>query len=397
MEKKKAMGNFMARYLLPGIILQSVLIGGGYATGREIVEYGAKYGSMGWLSGLASFIGFSVMAILSFEMIRLFRLYDFKSLLKSLIGPFYRLFDIAYVMLMLIIIAVMSSATGAIVEQMTGLNYWVGVSVITVVVGILNFYGEKLIACFESVGTILLYIGYIGFSALVITHGGDNISRVMATGDTSFTPDVTALTALWTGILYVGYNLVVFPASFFTIRSQTNTKQSVISGLIAGLLMIIPWFMTYFSIMAFYPNEAVLAAPVPWLMMMTTDNAPSWLLLFFGLVMGWTLIETATGMIHAMLGRIDKGLADSGRSSLSRSRKAVFTVIILAASAVLAKFGIITLIAQGYNALSYAIIVLLLVPLMTVGLYKILKKEREIHRKDTVDVKEEVTLDAHSA
>ena len=357
MEKKKAMGNFMARYLLPGIILQSVLIGGGYATGREIVEYGAKYGSMGWLSGLASFIGFSVMAILSFEMIRLFRLYDFKSLLKSLIGPFYRLFDIAYVMLMLIIIAVMSSATGAIVEQMTGLNYWVGVSVITVVVGILNFYGEKLIACFESVGTILLYIGYIGFSALVITHGGDNISRVMATGDTSFTPDVT----------------------------------------VAGLLMIIPWFMTYFSIMAFYPNEAVLAAPVPWLMMMTTDNAPSWLLLFFGLVMGWTLIETATGMIHAMLGRIDKGLADSGRSSLSRSRKAVFTVIILAASAVLAKFGIITLIAQGYNALSYAIIVLLLVPLMTVGLYKILKKEREIHRKDTVDVKEEVTLDAHSA
>ena len=146
MEKKKAMGNFMARYLLPGIILQSVLIGGGYATGREIVEYGAKYGFMGWLSGLASFIGFSVMAILSFEMIRLFRLYDFKSLLKSLIGPFYRLFDIAYVMLMLIIIAVMSSATGAIVEQMTGLNYWVGVSVITVVVGILNFYGEKLIA-----------------------------------------------------------------------------------------------------------------------------------------------------------------------------------------------------------------------------------------------------------
>lgn len=102
-------------------------------------------------------------------------------------------------------------------------------------------------------------------------------------------------------------------------------------------------------------------------------------------------------MIHAMLGRIDKGLADSGRASLPRSRKAVFTVIILAASAVLAKFGIITLIAQGYNALPYAIIVLLLVPLMTVGLYKILKKEREIHRKDTVEVKEEVTLDAHSA
>ena len=395
MEKGSSFGKAMSRYVLPGIILQSVLIGGGYATGREIVEYRAKYGAMGWLSGFASFIGFSLMAILSFEMVRLFKLYDFKSLLKSLIGPFYRLFDVVYIMLMLIIIAVMSSATGAIVEQMTGLNYWVGVSVITVVVGILNFYGEKIIACFESVGTVLLYIGYISFSALVISQGSGHISQVMNTGDISFTPDVTVLSALWTGILYVGYNLVVFPASFFTIKEQTNTRQSVIGGLIAGLLMTIPWFMTYFAIMAFYPDTSVLAAPVPWLVMMTADKAPSWLFLFFGLVMGWTLIETATGMIHAMLGRIDKGLADSGRPAMARSRRAVLTIAILAASAVLAKFGIIDLIAKGYNALSYAIIVLLLVPLLTVGLYKIVKKEREIRKSEETVETEEPSVAAH--
>jgi len=395
MEKGSSFGKAMSRYVLPGIILQSVLIGGGYATGREIVEYGAKYGAMGWLSGFASFIGFSLMAILSFEMVRLFKLYDFKSLLKSLIGPFYRLFDVVYIMLMLIIIAVMSSATGAIVEQMTGLNYWVGVSVITVVVGILNFYGEKIIACFESVGTVLLYIGYISFSALVISQGSGHISQVMNTGDISFTPDVTVLSALWTGILYVGYNLVVFPASFFTIKEQNNTRQSVIGGLIAGLLMTIPWFMTYFAIMAFYPDTSVLAAPVPWLVMMTADKAPSWLFLFFGLVMGWTLIETATGMIHAMLGRIDKGLADSGRPAMARSRRAVLTIAILAASAVLAKFGIIDLIAKGYNALSYAIIVLLLVPLLTVGLYKIVKKEREIRKSEETVETEEPSVAVH--
>ena len=395
MEKGSSFGKAMSRYVLPGIILQSVLIGGGYATGREIVEYEAKYGAMGWLSGFASFIGFSLMAILSFEMVRLFKLYDFKSLLKSLIGPFYRLFDVVYIMLMLIIIAVMSSATGAIVEQMTGLNYWVGVSVITVVVGILNFYGEKIIACFESVGTVLLYIGYISFSALVISQGSGHISQVMNTGDISFTPDVTVLSALWTGILYVSYNLVVFPASFFTIKEQNNTRQSVIGGLIAGLLMTIPWFMTYFAIMAFYPDTSVLAAPVPWLVMMTADKAPSWLFLFFGLVMGWTLIETATGMIHAMLGRIDKGLADSGRPAMARSRRAVLTIAILAASAVLAKFGIIDLIAKGYNALSYAIIVLLLVPLLTVGLYKIVKKEREIRKSEETVETEEPSVAVH--
>jgi len=43
----------LERITLPGIILQSVLIGGGYATGREIIEYGGKFGASGWVCGLA--------------------------------------------------------------------------------------------------------------------------------------------------------------------------------------------------------------------------------------------------------------------------------------------------------------------------------------------------------
>ena len=47
MEKKKNFfeGGF-GKFVLPGIILQSVMIGGGYATGREIVEYGGKFGAL---------------------------------------------------------------------------------------------------------------------------------------------------------------------------------------------------------------------------------------------------------------------------------------------------------------------------------------------------------------
>lgn len=170
-EKKGIFGGALGRMILPGIILQSVLIGGGYATGREIVEYGAKFGAMGWLSGLATFVGFALVAILSFELIRLYKVYDFKSFLKELIGPLYHVFDLVYLLFMVIIIAVMSSATGAVVEQMTGLNYWYGVGAITVIVGVLNYYGEKIISYFETIGTVLLYIGYISFSVLVISHG----------------------------------------------------------------------------------------------------------------------------------------------------------------------------------------------------------------------------------
>ena len=54
--KKSFFDGAFGKYLVPGILLQSVLIGGGYATGREVISYGAMYGAKGWLAGLATLI-----------------------------------------------------------------------------------------------------------------------------------------------------------------------------------------------------------------------------------------------------------------------------------------------------------------------------------------------------
>ena len=241
------------------------------------------------------------------------------------------------------------------------------------------FYGEKIISYFETLGTIALYVGYLCFSIFVIANHTDNIGRVLETTDFSYTPDATIGFAFWTGIIYMAYNLVVFPASFFTVHRLKTRFQTVVSGIIAGLLMVIPWFLTYFAILSFYPSKEVVEAPVPWVLMMQMNNAPSWMLLLFSFVMGWTLIETATGIIHAMLSRVNKGLEEKNRQPLSRRNRAILTVAILVISVLLSKIGIIALIAKAYSALAYAFIIMFLIPLCTVGVYKILKKERETH------------------
>ena len=74
--RSDAFGGIFGKYFLPGIVLQSVLIGGGYATGREIVEFGAKFGALGWFGGIGIFLGFSLISVLTFEMCRLFRNYN---------------------------------------------------------------------------------------------------------------------------------------------------------------------------------------------------------------------------------------------------------------------------------------------------------------------------------
>ena len=390
MEKKKGFfeGGF-GKFILPGIILQSVMIGGGYATGREIVEYGGKYGAYGWLSGLGTFLGFAVIAALSYELIRLTKAYDFKSFMKTIGGPLWMVFDVVYLLFMVVIIAVMASATGNIVEQTLGLNYWVGVVAITVIVAILNFYGSRLIERFETFGTVALYAGYIIFSVLVIGTFGDNIATVFANQDTSYMESgATAAGALWSGILYCGYNLVVLPASFFTIERQTKRSESFISGIIGGLLATIPWFLTYFAIMCFYPNPDVLGASVPWLTMMQGTAGPV-VIAIFGIVMGWTLIETSTGIIHAAIERVNNGLKEAHKPTMTSKQQALVTIVVLVGSMILSKVGIIDLIATVYNALSYVFLAIYVLPLFTVGIYKIckLRKAEMAEKKKTSVVK----------
>ncbi|MFB4169474.1 hypothetical protein [Virgibacillus sp. JSM 102003] len=366
------------RYLLPAIIIQSVLIGGGFATGREIVQYGAKFGALGWLGGIGILIGFIVMAVLMFEFARKYKAFEYRKLLKELIGPFWFLFDIVYLLLAILIIAIMASATGEILKSTLGLNYWIGVSLITVIVGVLNFYGKGLIERFKTFGTLALMIGYLIFAALVIGTTWDDAMAVLSSGDTSYMPgEVSIFAVLWTGILYVGYNLAVFPAALFTIERQKSRKESVISGIIAGVLMTFPWFLTYFSLMGFYPSEEVFGASVPWLVML--QDFPAIVIVIFGIVVGWTLIETSSGMIHAFVDRMEAQMEEHANKSLTSTQRGAIAVGTLILAMILSQVGIIDLISTGYTAMAYAMIAVFAIPLLTIGVYKIFfKKDEEV-------------------
>lgn len=363
------------RILLPGIILQSVLIGGGYATGREIVEYGGKFGASGWISGLAIFFGFSLISILSIEACRQWQVYDYKSLLKKLIGKGWIAYEIVYLLLAILIIAVMASAAGEILNNTLGFSRWIGVLLIILLVGFLNYKGDDVIAKLETIGTIALFSAYIIFAITVFSSKGTEIMSTFRQWNTSYVSDPPNLfLLLWTGILYVGYNLAVYPASFFTYRGIHSKRESIYAGITSGLLMTIPWFLTYFAMMAYYPDKNILAATVPWLIMLK-DFHPS-LIVIFGIVVGWTLVETATGMIHAFIHRVEMEMTERKSQPLKKTSKALIAAVALVASLILAQVGIIDLVAKGYTIMAYAMIAVYGLPLLFFSGKLLFKKEQ---------------------
>ena len=379
----KSLKNFYeggyAKYILPGVLLQSVLIGGGYATGREIYSYGAKFGAMGWISGLTIGIGFALFAFLTFEICRIYKVYDYKNYIRQVIGPLWPVMDILTVLIAIVLIAVMAAATGSIFEQV-GLPNILGSVVIVFLCGLLNFKGSKVIEKFESVGTVLLYGGYILFTIIVLVKKGGNIPQVFAAMDTSAVGgSVTLPLCIWTGILYVAYNINAIPVGMFSLTRQTKRKETLVSGIIAGLLMVIPWFLSYFAMMCFYGDTSIVGADVatPWMEMIKAVNGGPVLLGLFSLVMGWTLVETATGCIHMIIDRFDVALAERGNAKMSDRKRGLITVATLIAALLLSRIGVVTLIEKGYSYLSYGFILFYLLPTLIIGGYKILRHKEK--------------------
>lgn len=366
--------------VLPAIILQSLLIGGGYASGREVVAYGAKFGSAGLLAILAIFVGFTVMSIVVFDLAREFGTYDYKSYMQSIIWKGWPLFDLLFVVMATVVIAVMASAAGSIMRDTLGIPYLVGIIAIIAVVGVLTYFGASLIERFKTAGTGFLYLAYIVFGIVVLSVVWGDATNVLAAGDTSYVDDASTGAVLQSGILYVGYNLAIFPAVFFALHRQETRKETVVSGVLAGLMMTLPFLLTYLCLLGFYPSESVMGAEVPWLPMLNSVGGPL-LIAFYGIVIGWTLVETAVGAIHAIIHRVDTDLEeiDVGRFSevdgLTRLQSGAIGVGILVVATLLSQFGIIALVAQGYTIMAYFFIALFAIPTLTVGIVRLINPD----------------------
>ena len=102
------------KYLLPGLVFQSVVIGGGYGTGRELVEYFLNYGPLGGLLGmlLVTTVTWSILLAITFEFSRVFHAYDYRTFFRKLVGPFWIIFEIFYFVFLMIVLGVIASASG---------------------------------------------------------------------------------------------------------------------------------------------------------------------------------------------------------------------------------------------------------------------------------------------
>lgn len=372
------------RVLLPAIVFQSVSIGGGFSTGREVVEYSAKFGSLGLVSILTYFLTLTVSGILIYEFARQFDLYDYKSLMKNLIWKFWPVFELVYVILAIVVIAVVASAGGNLMNQILGIPVFAAnVALIAFISGVL-YFGRSAIERFSVVGTTFVYAVYVTmFGFVLFQHGGQAVTTVLG-GNMSYVENATVSAAVESALLYAGYSLIGFIPPLFLIRRLETRTEAIAAGVLSSVMLTIPLLLSYLSLMSYYPNTEVMSAPVPWLAMLETGGPA--LVILYGIAIGWTLTETGVGLVHSITDRIDEDVRESTyrflaeRDGLTAIERGVLGFGIFTSAILLSRVGIISLISQAYTLLAILFIAVLGIPLVTVGLFRM---QNPTWRRDT--------------
>lgn len=359
------MNDFFRRYLLPGFVFESAVIAGGYATGRELVEFFMPAGPWGGLLGmLVSMLVWSAVLMVSFELARRARAYDYRSFFKLLLGRGWFLFEIAYFLLIILVMAVMGAAAGEITHSLFGLPKLAGSLSMIVATGLMLFYSSAAIEKFLALSVGYLYLVYIVFVVWSVVVFGDRIEANFAAvpvGDGWFKA----------GMTYAGYNVATVPAVLFCIRHLTSRREALIAGALGGPLGMLPGVVFYIAMMGYYEEIGSVALPSAFLL--AKLQAP-WFEWAFQIAVLLTLVDTGVAMLHAINERVAKVYEERRRPMPQALRPAiavgVMVVSVYAASAI----GLIDLIANGYGLLTYAFIVLLIIPVLTLGIWKLCQR-----------------------
>lgn len=360
------MRSWLQIYLVPGAVFVSVVMGGGYGTGREVVEYFTQYGLQGGLLGIGvATVAFAVILCSTFEYARVHSAYDYRTFFRQLLGRFWWLFEVLYAFLFLLVLGVVSSAAGDMFEQHVGIPSSYGITIMLLLVAGLVLLGRSFLEGILTYWSVAMYVVFGLYFYEVLMGAQVNVAE-------QFSASLPQPGWLLGGLLYAMYNVAIAPVLLFTTRGLSSRGQAIGAGLVAALLVMLPALAFHVSYAVDYP--AVLEASLPNYAMIE-GFAPQWLLVLFLIALVGTLIETGAGLVQGVVERVAQALAGSDKNEqtkrdataqLSAPFRGGIAVVALGISGALSSVGIVALIAKGYSLMAIGFGLVYVLPLLLV-------------------------------
>lgn len=365
-----AKGSFALVFSV-GSVLFSAHAGGGFATGNQANTY---YVGLGWLGPISAVIAMLLLTLTMREAMIMYNsrgLRSHKELFETLYHPLdkcYVLFEVFFYIMVLMAVAAAISGAASALNQYFGLNYYIGIVIVGALVLLLTIFGADLV---RKVST---YMGIaILVTAITIYTIGIFKSKTLFTvmsADFSAVGFKNIPKAILNAFTYAGFQCVTLPtmiACGTPLKGKKNCSKSMWISFVMNSVALV---LSVFMLMSWkgYYSSVEGGSTIPTLTV-CTEMGMKWLTVIYGICLLLCLISTGVTTTFGFVARFENHKVFKKIKS-QRVRSAVVSAFIIILSMTISLIGLTNIIKYGYGYCGYLAIAIVVVPFLTVGVYK---------------------------
>ena len=360
------MDSYFSRVLLtPSAVFLSVLFGPSYSSGTAITQFVTTNGPTGGLLSILTIgLVFAVSLSLSFELARLFKVYEYHGFVEILLKRAWILYEIVILVGIVIALSIAITIGGTILKDHFGIGVWAGSLGIFLLIVVLTYFGQVVVKKSMMFSVAALFIVLVVLVTQLVSGHLDQIVHAF-TGVDHQTGGVS------TGFKYAVVSAGFVPLLLYCATGLRSRSEAFVAGGVAAVISIIPALVFHFAFLVDYPE--IIAEQVPVYRMFELISTP-FMLNAYVLVMFVLIAQTGVGMQQGLLQRLDAWQMRRKQIPLTPAGHAVVTVVLAGISIALGTMGVVALLLRAYAIMFVSFIAVFIVPLLTYGAYLVFRK-----------------------
>lgn len=372
MEKKKLMPAFFA----VAFVWFTTHFGGGFASGRQVVQYYVGYG---WYASFLPIVSQALEAVVfyyawKFAIER--KKFDYRSWTLEFYKPVEKVmapaFEFIFQLILVTATAVAFATGGATITKVFGTSYLINTLIIASAMLLLTIFGAGLVRKAASFIAIAIILGVIVIYVPNIVANWSKITgNIVALKAGTIVNDATFGQALWKTIVYAGFQascLGAYLAHSNALKDLSDVKKAAGWGFVinASILM-----MSTLGIMAFY-QDGILTEAVPALYVVMNGVGSTWMTPLISILIILGAVSTGVNLIYGTTSRIVNFVSRNDTEEVRKQKETKRSVVVsfgyVVATWMIAQFGLIPLIAKGYGTLGYIAVFVIIIPVIFKGI-----------------------------
>ena len=287
-----------------GIALSFIglLVGAGFATGQEVVQYFTSFGIPGMWGILVAGLVMTLAGTVFLQLGSYFHASEHNQVFRNITHPIIsRILDVAVILTLFAVGFVMLAGAGSNMEQQFGWPAWVGSLLMLVLVMVTGMFDVDKVSQVIGLLTPTIIIAVLFVGTYTLLHMPENVDAAISASEAIESPIPFWLVS---ALNYNGLALILAVSMSLVIGGDNiSPREAGVGGIVGGAVYAVLMAIAGFSLLM--NAENVGDSDIP--MLTLVDNVHPVLGVIMAVIIYLMIFNTAIGMFYALGKRLSSG------------------------------------------------------------------------------------------